>query len=82
MATAVGGRQAGLLAAPSLHEMINLAKDNPYPIIIGGISTCLDSHSRRAKAGLMIIGLSYIFNTVIDRLDLREVSMVWRHVTW
>jgi hypothetical protein len=44
--------------ADFLREMVNLAKDNPYPILIGGILICLGSIMRKAKAGLMIIGLS------------------------
>jgi hypothetical protein len=44
--------------ADFLPGMVNLAKDNPYPILIGGISICLDFQLRRLKAGLMIIGHS------------------------
>ena len=42
-----------------LREMVNLAKDNPYRLLLGGILICLDSHSRRVKAVLTIIGLFY-----------------------
>jgi hypothetical protein len=38
-------------------------------------------HTRKAKVGLMIIGL-FLFNAIIDSLDLREVTMVERQLTW
>jgi hypothetical protein len=42
-----------------LQELVNLAKDNPHPIIMAGILTCLDTLTRRQGAGLTPIGLSY-----------------------
>ena len=42
--------------ATFLREVVNLEKDNPYPILIGRDSICFGSHSRRAEAGLTIIG--------------------------
>jgi hypothetical protein len=58
LVTAYGAAQEEF-KADFLREMVNLAKDNPYPILTGGISICLDFHLRRVKAGLMIIGHSY-----------------------
>jgi hypothetical protein len=52
--------------ADFLREMVNLAKDNLYPILIRGISICLDFHLRRVKAGLMIIGHSYSMPLLTD----------------
>jgi hypothetical protein len=45
--------------AAFLHEMVNLAKYNPHPILIGGISTCLGFLLRRVEADLIIIGPFY-----------------------
>jgi hypothetical protein len=45
--------------AAFLREMVNLAKDNPYPILVGGDFNMLRSHLRRAEAGLTTIGLFY-----------------------
>jgi hypothetical protein len=56
---AVYGATQEEFKADFLQELVNLVKDNPYPIIIWGSSTCLDFHSRRARVGLMIIDLSY-----------------------
>jgi hypothetical protein len=42
-----------------LRELVNLAKDNPHPIIIGGILTCSDFHMRRVRADLIITGHFY-----------------------
>jgi hypothetical protein len=44
--------------ADFLCELVNLAKYNPYPILIGVISICLGSSMRKAKSGLMITDLS------------------------
>jgi hypothetical protein len=51
--------------ADFLCELVNLAKDNPYPIPIGEILICLGSVMRKAKAGLTIIGLSYSMMSLI-----------------
>jgi hypothetical protein len=37
---AVYGAAQEKFKADFLHEMVNLAKDNPYPILIGGTSIC------------------------------------------
>jgi hypothetical protein len=48
------------MAKPAfLRELVNLAKDNPHLIIIGGISICFVSHRRRARDGSIHIGLFY-----------------------
>jgi hypothetical protein len=44
--------------ADFLCELVNLAKDNPYPIIIGGDFNLLQFLTRRVEAILMIIGPS------------------------
>jgi hypothetical protein len=35
-----------------LGELVNLAKDNPHPILIGGILICSDFLTRKAKMGI------------------------------
>jgi hypothetical protein len=47
-----------------LRELVNLAKKNPYPILIGEISTCLYFLLRRAKVSLMIVDLSYAIQSL------------------
>jgi hypothetical protein len=43
-----------------LRELVNLAKENPYQILIGVILICLDSIMRKARVILIAIGLSYL----------------------
>ena len=42
-----------------LHELVKLAKDNPYLFLYVVISSCYDSHMRKATVDLIIIGLSF-----------------------
>jgi hypothetical protein len=42
-----------------LRELVNLAKDNPHPIIIGGDFNLLRYPTRKVGADLILIGLSY-----------------------
>jgi hypothetical protein len=44
--------------ADFLRELVNLAKDNSHPIIIGGDFNFLRFHTRNVEAILMIICLS------------------------
>jgi hypothetical protein len=57
LVTVYGAAQDEFMA-DFLCEMVNLAKGKPHPILIGAISICLGSAMRKAKAGLMITGLS------------------------
>jgi hypothetical protein len=61
--------------------LVNLAKDNPHPILIGGDFNLLRFHHEKSK-GRFDGHWPFLFNTVIDSLDLREVSMVGRQFTW
>jgi hypothetical protein len=45
--------------ADFLCELVNLAKVNPHPILIGGDFNLLRFHREKSKGRLMIIGLSY-----------------------
>jgi endonuclease/exonuclease/phosphatase family metal-dependent hydrolase len=63
------------------HELVNLAKDNPYPIIIGGDFNLLRFPFEKSK-GQFDDHWPFLFNVVIDILDLREVSMIGRQFTW
>jgi hypothetical protein len=47
-----------------LRELVNLAKENPYPVLIGDISTCLYFLLRRAKVGSTIVDLSYAMQSL------------------
>jgi hypothetical protein len=51
-------RPKARLSADFLCELVNLAKDNMYPIIIGGDFICLDSNTKRVRAIFIVIGLS------------------------
>jgi hypothetical protein len=64
-----------------LREMVNLAKENPYPILIGGDFNFLRFQREKSK-GHFDSHWPFLFNDVIDSLDLREVSMVGRQFTW
>jgi hypothetical protein len=63
-----------------LRELVNLAKDNPYPMIIGGDFNLLRFRHEKSK-GRFDDHWPFLFNTVIDSLDLREISMVGRQFT-
>jgi hypothetical protein len=64
-----------------LRELVNLAKDNPYPIIIGGDFNLLRYPHEKSR-GRFDNHWPFLFNAVIDSLDLREVTMVGRQFTW
>jgi hypothetical protein len=78
---AVYGAAQEDLKADFLRELVNLAKDNPYPILIGGDFNLLRFHHEKSK-GHFDGHWPFLFNAVIDSLDLREVSMVGRQFTW
>ena len=62
-------------------ELVNLAKDNPYPIIIGGDFNLLRFPHEKSR-GRFDNRWPLLFNAVIDSLSLREVSMIGRQLTW
>ena len=64
-----------------LRELVNLAKHNPYPIIIGGDFNLLRFPHEKSR-GRFDNHWPFLFNAVIDSLDLREVTMVGRQFTW
>jgi hypothetical protein len=64
-----------------LRELVNLAKDNPYPMVIGGDFNLLRYPHEKSK-GRFDNHWPFLFNAVIDSLDLREVATVGRHFTW
>ena len=64
-----------------LYEMVNLAKDNPHPFIIGGDFNLLRYPFEKSR-GRFDNHWPLLFNAVIDSLDLREISMVGRQFTW
>jgi hypothetical protein len=67
--------------ATFLCELVNLAKDNPYPILIGGDFNLLRFRHEKSK-GRFDDHWPFLFNAVIDSLDLREVRMIGRQFTW
>ena len=62
-------------------EMVNLAKDNPHPLIIGGDFNLLRFSFEKSK-GRFDNRWPLLFNAVIDSLNLREITMVGRQFTW
>jgi hypothetical protein len=62
--------------------MVNLAKDNPYPILIGGGDFNVLRFRYEKSKGRFDDHWPFLFNAVIDSLDLREVSMIGRQFTW
>jgi hypothetical protein len=67
--------------AAFLRELVNLAKDNPHPILIEGDFNILrfgqDKNNDRFDGYW-----PFLFNVVINSLNLREVSMTGRQYTW
>jgi endonuclease/exonuclease/phosphatase family metal-dependent hydrolase len=61
--------------------LVNLVKDNPHPIIIGGDFNLLRFRHEKSK-GHFDEHWPFLFNAVIDSLDLREVAMLGRQFTW
>ena len=64
-----------------LRELVNLAKDNPYPMLIGGDFNLL-RFSHEKSNGHFEPQWPFLFNAVIDSLNLMEVAMVGRQFTW
>jgi hypothetical protein len=58
-----------------------LAKDNPYPILIRGDLHLLRFCHEKSK-GRFDDHWPFLFNAVIDNLDLREVTMIGKQFTW
>ena len=67
--------------AAFLRELVNLAKDNPHPILIGGDFNLLRYRHEKSR-GRFDNHWPFLFNAVIDSLDLREVHMTGRQFTW
>ena len=63
-----------------LRELVNLAND-PHPIQIGGDFNML-RFPREKSRGRFDGHWPFLFNAVIDSLDLREVHMIGRKFTW
>ena len=80
MAAVYGAAQDAFKPA-FLRELVNLAKDNRHPMIIGGDFNLLRFPHEKSK-GRFDDHWPFLFNAVIDSLDLREVSMVGRQFTW
>uniref|UniRef100_A0A452XEC9 Endonuclease/exonuclease/phosphatase domain-containing protein n=1 Tax=Aegilops tauschii subsp. strangulata TaxID=200361 RepID=A0A452XEC9_AEGTS len=78
---AVYGAAQDEFKADFLHELVNLAKENPYPILIGGDFNLLRFPNEKSR-GRFDNHWPFLFNAVIDSLDLREVSMIGRQFTW
>jgi endonuclease/exonuclease/phosphatase family metal-dependent hydrolase len=67
--------------ADFLCELVNLAKDNSYPILIVGDFNLLRFRHEKSK-GRFDDHWPFLFNDVIDSLDLREVTMIGTQFTW
>jgi hypothetical protein len=78
---AVYGPAQDAFKADFICELVNLAKDNPYPMIIGGDFNLLRFQHEKSK-GHFNSHWPFLFNAVIDSLDLRDVAMVGRQFTW
>jgi hypothetical protein len=78
---AVYGAAQDEFKADFLREMVNLAKDNPHLILIGGDFNLLRFRHDKSK-GRFDDHWPFMFNVAIDSLDLREVTMIGRQFTW
>jgi hypothetical protein len=77
---AVYGAAQDKFKADFLCELVNLAKDNPNPILIGGDCNLLRFCHEKSKVHFDGYW-PFLFNFVIDSLNLREVSMTGRQFT-
>jgi hypothetical protein len=68
----VYGAAQDAFKADFLRELVNPAKDNPHPIRIGGDFNLLRFRHEKSK-GRFDDHWSFLFNVVIDNLDLRVV---------
>jgi hypothetical protein len=59
-----------------LRELVNLAEDNPHPIIIGVWGFNLLRFPFEKSRGRFDNYWHFLFNAVIVSLNLREVSMI------
>jgi endonuclease/exonuclease/phosphatase family metal-dependent hydrolase len=66
--------------AAFLRKLVNLAKDNPHPILVGGDFNLLRFSFEKSR-GRFDNHWPFLFNAVIDSLDLREASMIGRQFT-
>ena len=64
-----------------LRELVNLANNNPHPILIGGDFNMLSFPHEKSR-GRFDGHWPFLFNAVIDSLDLREVHMTGSQFTW
>ena len=64
-----------------LLELVNLAKNNPYPMLIGG-DLNIPRYQEEKNNDRFDTHWPFLFNAVIDSLDLREASMSGRQFTW
>jgi hypothetical protein len=62
-------------------KAVNLAKDNLYPILIGRDCNLLRFRHEKSK-GHFDGHWPFLFNIVIDSLDLREVLMIGQNFKW
>ena len=60
-----------------LHGLVNLAKDNPHPMLIGGDFNIL-RYQEEKNNDRFDTHWPFLFNAIIDSLDLREASMSGR----
>ena len=67
--------------AAFLRAIVNLSKNDPHPILIGGDFNMLRFPHEKSK-GRFDNHWPFLFNAVIDSLDLREVHMTGRLFTW
>jgi hypothetical protein len=67
--------------ADFLCELVNLAEDNPHLVIIGGDFNLLGFPHEKSR-GHFDDHWPFLFNAIIDSLDLGEVSMTGRQFTW
>jgi hypothetical protein len=64
-----------------LRELVNLANNDPHPILIGGDFNLLRFPHEKSK-GRFDNHWPFLFNAVIYSLDLREVHMSGGRFTW
>ena len=64
-----------------LRELVNLTRDNPHPILIGGDFNMLRYRHEKSR-GRFDNHCPFLFNVVIESLDLREAALSGGQYTW
>ena len=78
---AVYGAAQDEFKAAFLKELVNTCRENPHPMLLGGDFNIL-RYQQDKNNDRFDTRWPFLFNAVIDSLDLRELSLSGRQFTW